>query len=224
MQFGTFLSDLHTLIEQKGVSRLSVRINRVIIPRRLLFYLPIIFVIIFAYRTIKPAICEYASAELYQMTYQTANNILSDVLSTDGELFSFERNSSGEIVALNTHTRKINSIKTKTVSNLIAELRSEKNRVIELPLGSVTGAFFLSGHGPKLKLSILPVTRVDAEYWNEFSDAGINQTLYKLMLRMKIHTGILLGRKVVYEEIEFDLCLAETVLVGKTPQFFAGIE
>lgn len=198
--------------------------NRMKFPRLPFILVLFVLTIIIAYYTVKPALLEYASAALYQRTYQTANDVLSAALSDCGDLVSIERNESGEIVALKTHAREMNQIKTKTVSSLIAELRQETNREIELPLGSITGSLFLSDRGPKLHLSVLPVSRVEAVYRNEFLDAGINQTLHKLVMRLKIHTGILFATKVIGETVEIDLCLSETVLVGKTPQFFAGIE
>jgi len=191
---------------------------------KILLSLFLLFLLVVICRTLKPRLLEYASAELYQMTYQSANDVIADTLKDFGDLVRIERNELGEVVALKTSAPQLNTLKTKTVSNLISELRRECHRKIEIPLGSMTGSLFLAGYGPKFNLTILPVSRVEAEYRNEFSDAGINQTIHKLVMRLKIHTGILLASKTMSETIEIDLCLAETVLIGKTPQFFAGIE
>ncbi len=192
--------------------------SRVVIP-------VLIFGLIAAfYQFIKPALLEYASAALYQMTYQAANDVIADTVKDYGDPVRVEYNEAGDIIALKTETRLLNTIKTQTISNLICELRRETNREIQIPLGSITGSLFFSGRGPKLHLSVLPVSTIEAEYINEFTDAGINQTLHKLVMRLKIHTGILYLSKVIGKTVEIDLCLAETVVVGKTPEFFAGIE
>ena len=188
-----------------------------------LIFLPVI-ILFFFYHSAKPGLLEYASAALYQITYQTANDVIQDSLKEQSELVTVEYNTSGEIIALKTNARQLNQIKTQTVSNLICLLRSEENREISIPIGSITGSLFLSGRGPNIHLSVLPVSTIEAEYRNEFFDAGINQTLHKLMMHLKIHTGMLYAAKVLKETVEIDLCLAETVLIGKTPQFFAGIE
>jgi len=206
---------------------LSVRLHRFAFQRRILLIVLICFpvaVVLFLYHSAKPALLEYASAVLYQTTYQASNDVIQEILNNQTELVTVERNSGGEITALKTDARQLNFIKTQTVSNLVQLLRSEKNREITIPLGSITGSLFLSGRGPQLHLSVIPVSTVEAEYRNEFSDTGINQTLHKLVMHLKIHTGMLYGAQVIGKTIEIDLCLAETVLIGKTPQFFAGIE
>ncbi len=183
---------------------------------------------VFLYIRIKPTLLDYASAALYQKAYYAANEVLQTTLSSENlsyeDLVIHVKNGSGEIRTIQTDAAKLNRIKTKTLMLLLQILRSQDPDIIQVPIGNLTGNLFLAGRGPKIPIKLLPVTTIEAEYRNQFSDAGINQTRHEIIMHIIIHTGMLYPSKTATKHIELDLCLVETIIIGNVPQFYAGIE
>ena len=140
------------------------------------------------------------------------------------ELITQEKDADGTVVMLHMDSAKLNTIKVQTVSDILQALRDGGTKTIWVPIGNLSGNLFLSGRGFRVPIKLLPVTSVEAEYKNEFLEAGINQTQHKIMMMITIHTGMFYPNQPAERTVELELCLAETILIGKVPQFYASIE
>ena len=95
---------------------------------------------------------------------------------------------------------------------------------IGLPLGSVFLPELFSGTGPKLPVKVMSISRSDAEFRNEFKEAGINQTLQQIMMDVIITMTILtpVGTETVTTVSE--VVVAETVVVGNVPDSYVNVD
>ena len=188
----------------------------------------LIFSINLIFYKVQPMILEYASSALYQKAYFCATEIVHDIVKNNeieyNHLVLVEKDSRGKILSIQTDALKLNRIKTELLMRLLVLLRGKEESIIRIPMGNLTKNIFLSGRGPEIPIRALPVQSIEAEYQNEFSDAGINQTLHRIMLNITIHTGILYP--VDYEESKLcmSVCIAEMILVGDVPDFYATVE
>lgn len=180
------------------------------------------------FQKIHPMLFEYASSALYQKAYYSSNNIIRDLVKSeelDYETIVFiERDANGKVSSIQTDAVKLNQIKAETLARLLIMLRKEEEGVIRVPIGNLTKNIFFSGRGPKIKIKLLPVHSIEAEYHNQFTAAGINQTHHKIMMDITIHTGLLYPSHTETKDLHIDICLAETILVGEVPQFYATVE
>lgn len=177
---------------------------------------------------VQPMIIEYASAALYQRAYWGASEIVHDIVKTNGieyeNLVDVEKDSEGKISSLQTNSMKLNQIKTELLMRLLSTLREKEESLIRIPMGNLTKNIFLSGRGPKMPIKVLPVQSIEAEYQNEFSSAGINQTHHRIMMNITIHTGILYPVEHEKSELTISVCLTEMILIGDVPDFYATVE
>ena len=140
-------------------------------------------------------------------------------------LITLEKDDSGGITALTTNIREINRLKTQLLAKLDQEIRTIDENELEIPLGSLTGAELLSGRGPGIPVRIVSVASSDASFRSTFSEAGINQTLHRIMLEVSMDLVVLLPTGPVRDRVNTEVCVAETVLLGRVPgnyTYFAG--
>lgn len=69
-------------------------------------------------------------------------------------------------------------------------------------------------------MKLLAVANSDRISMGEFSDAGINQTHHKIMLTVALDLVVLLPSGTVTEHVDTDVCVAETVLLGRVPESY----
>ena len=90
--------------------------------------------------------------------------------------------------------------------------------------GNFTGNSFLAGHGPEIKVKVIPAGTVNTEFRTEFIAAGINQT------RHRVYLGVVSNMRVIApfatEDIivENSVTVAETVLIGEVPEFYTNMK
>ena len=56
-----------------------------------------------------------------------------------------------------------------------------------------------------------------AVYRNEFTAAGVNQTLHRVLLEVSVTVRILLPGRILEASVTSPVCIAETVIVGQVP-------
>ena len=139
-------------------------------------------------------------------------------------LVTLEKDNSGAVTALTTNMREINRLKNQLLSELDREIYKIDEARIRVPLGNLTGTELLSGHGPGIPVRIVSVASSDAKFTGEFSEAGINQTLHRIMLEVSLELLILLPSGTVKDHVSSDICVAETVLLGPVPSSYIYLE
>ncbi len=177
-------------------------------------------------RAIRPTLAELALNTATDLVTYAVNETVEEKMD-DGSLnysslVTLEKNSSGEITALVTNMSKINSVQAGIVNDVIEKLSDMDRTTVYIPLGSIIGGSIFSGSGPELRARIVSVSSVNAEFSNEFSDAGINQTRHRIMLEVSVVVGVMVpGYELDDETVSVEVCIAETVIVGDVPDNYA---
>jgi len=156
-----------------------------------------------------------------------AGSSVPQILKDEGADYSsfveITRDSSGNIVSLQTDAMRINRIKSAINSSVAASLSGLDGKKLGVPIGSLTGLALLNGRGPKLNAIISLTGSAQTHFVNEFSDAGINQTRHRIFLKTTVTLLIVFPRETVSTAYTMNMLVAETVIVGKVPLAFAGI-
>ena len=134
-----------------------------------------------------------------------------------------EKDVSGNITALKTNIAEINRLKTQTLSVVDRLLLDLDISQIGLPLGSLILPELFSGTGPMLPVRVVSVSNSEAEFRNEFSEAGINQTAHQIVLDVSIIMTVL--TPVGTQSVTATSCVvvAETVIVGNVPNSYVDL-
>lgn len=127
----------------------------------------------------------------------------------------------GSMMALQTDLTQLHSITTAVTADVMQAFEgSLVSEQVKIPIGSLFGSLPFSGRGPSVTVEVLSVGNISANYENEFTSQGINQTLHQVVLHVTSELELLLPGGVTSYTTESDMILAETVLLGDVPESY----
>lgn len=132
----------------------------------------------------------------------------------------FEKDLEGKITALKTNMSEVNRLKTDLLNLINDEILAMDSDHLGIPLGSLILPEVFAGKGPQIPVQILTIRNSEADFFSEFSQAGINQTLQKLNMQVSVDVAVLVLGKVDDFTISSQVVIAETVIVGQVPDMF----
>lgn len=125
---------------------------------------------------------------------------------------------------LKTDVAIINDMASDIAVKITKKLQEVGKEQIEIPIGALGGSKYLSGFGPGIKISIIPVGTTTTDLKTEFISQGINQTVYRIYLEVKCNVNIITSYKSINTEIINQVLLVETVIVGNVPETYYNLE
>lgn len=131
-----------------------------------------------------------------------------------------EKDIQGRICAIKTNMAEINRLQTQVLSIVDEEVLELSVAEIGIPLGNLFLPEIFSGKGPHLPVKIMAVSTSDAEFSSHFSEAGINQTLHRILLTVTATMTVLTPTGTQTVKAESSMIVAETVIVGTVPQTY----
>lgn len=132
----------------------------------------------------------------------------------------FEKDINGKITALKTNIGEINRLKTEILKNINQRILKLDTSDIGIPLGNLILPELLSGHGPIIPVKILSIRNSNAEFFSDFSQAGINQTLHRLIMQVHIDVSVLVLGDTNSFTVNSQVIVAETVIIGDVPNTY----
>ena len=158
--------------------------------------------------------------EAISMATIIANNKATEVMAkhTYDELFSIEKDESGNIKMIKSNVIPINEI----ISDVAVKIQEEMT--LKLHFGSFTGLKLMSGKGPGIKIRISTIGNVKTDLKSEFVSKGINQTLHRIYLQVDCEVSILTPFDDITQSISNQVLLAENVIIGNIPNTYYNLE
>jgi sporulation protein YunB len=158
----------------------------------------------------------------------TASDLINDAIAEQiaagniqyDRIVYFEKDLNGRITALKTNIGEINRLKTDVLNIINDEILSTDESSLGVAIGSLFLPEFLSGKGPKLPVKILVIRNSEADFYSDFSAAGINQTLHKLNMEVFLDVTVLVLGSTAEFTISSHIVVAETVIVGDVPETY----
>ena len=199
-----------------------------VIRRILLFLfllLAAVMILFFLFRNkYLPVITTLAKTQVKNATSDLINDAI-DKQIRDGiiqydRMVYFEKDLEGKITALKTNMSEVNRLKTDLLNLINDEILSMDSDHLGIPLGSCFVPEIFAGKGPEIPVQILTIRNSEADFFSEFSQAGINQTLQKLNMQVSVDVAVLVLGKVNNFTISSHVVIAETVIVGQVPEMF----
>ena len=192
---------------------------------RLLLILLVLLVVLALLRSrLYPVIRSLAETQVKN----TASDLINDAIAEQivagniryDRIVYFEKDLNGRITALKTNIGEINRLKTDVLNIINDEILSTDESSLGVALGSLFLPEFLSGKGPKLPVRILVIRNSEADFYSDFSEAGINQTLHKLNMEVFLDVTVLVLGSTTEFTISSHMVVAETVIVGDVPETY----
>lgn len=198
------------------------------IKRKSLFLILLVFLLIcfgvVLHTKVNPLTEELALAKITDVASNVINQVVSRQIEEGNvqydDLVQLERDNNGNITALTTNMQEMNRLKTQLLAILDDDIYDISGDEISIPLGNLTGIQLLSGRGGTIPVKIVAVSSSDANFRGEFADAGINQTIHRIMMDVSLDLIVLLPSGTVTDHVSTEVCVAETVLLGQVPQSY----
>lgn len=141
-----------------------------------------------------------------------------------GDFVTITTDGSGKVTALTSNTAANSRFKRQVVEAVTRQLTTLDSDALSVPLGTLTGQPLLSGKGPSVRVRVDSVGEVTADYANSFTAAGVNQTLHRVSLDITATVRLFLPGKILPVSVSSSICVAETVIVGETPNTYLNLE
>ena len=193
--------------------------------QRFLVLIILLLVLFFALRSkYRITISDLAKTQVINTTSDLTNDAIAKQIAQGDiqydRIVFFEKDLDGRITALKTNMSEVNRLKTDILNIINDEILALDNSDIGIPLGSLFFPEFLSGKGPAIPVHILSIRNSDANFVSYFSQAGINQTLHRLNMEVRIDVAVLVLGQTASFTVSSEVVVAETVIVGDVPQTY----
>lgn len=139
------------------------------------------------------------------------------------DIVTLQTGQDGTVSMLTTDTVRLNTLRSAILEEIVSQLEGIDSHSLGIPFGALTGVDLFSAWGPKLPVQVISVASANGTYRNDFTGAGINQTLHRILLDVTVTAQLLLPGGIVETQIATPVCVAETVIIGQVPQTFLQI-
>lgn len=178
---------------------------------------------LFRYKFTQP-VRELAQAQVINATSDLINDAIDEQIEAGDiqydRIVYFEKDLDGSIRALKTNMSEINRLKTNTLNIINDEILALDHSDIGIPMGSLFFPEFFSGRGIHIPVQILAIRNSDAYFESQFTQAGINQTLHRLNMRVLVDISVLVLGRATSFTVSSEVVVAETIIIGNVPNTF----
>ena len=176
---------------------------------------------------IRKTLYEMAEVRAVQLATEAVYNAVLQKVAGEGMLYEdliiVHKDSAGNIVLMQADTAKINKIASNTtlaVQSAILRLGEES---LYIPLGQITGSYYLASRGPKIRVDIVPIGTVRVNVDDRFEQSGINQTRHSIYLVFNTDIRVVVPLKSGQASVATQVPVAESIIVGDVPSTFVTL-
>ena len=188
--------------------------------------LSFLFALFCSYVAMMRTVHSVAQSQMEQIANEAIHNAIYDVscdVNKYGELVDIYRNDEGTIKSLSLNAYAVNKLKSDISLKVLDYLNKDEKYIIEVPLGNFFASEFLSGFGPKVKIKIIPFNVAAIDFESKFTQAGINQVLHTVVVKVNVEIGAILP---CYEDIcdvSSSAVISESIIIGDVPHTYFDI-
>ena len=129
----------------------------------------------------------------------------------------------GTISSVTLNAKTTNLFKAKLSQKILDTIKNYDKEIIEMaPLSSY--GFSFVPFGIRVPVYVVPIEILSTDFKSVLTESGINQTLYKLCVDVKISVKLLLPVGSETFEVKTTVPLVQTVIVGDIPDSYTNVE
>lgn len=198
--------------------------------RRFLITASAIVILIIALTTwlggnMREAMAALASARIRAVSAKAMNDAILDTMESNSAYTALLhiRENGTKVYMVQADPQQMNLLAAQCAEAAQERIAALGEQGISIPIGTITGLTFLSGKGPSIHISFTPAGSVQSQFSSEFTSSGINQTLYRVNL--KLTASVQLVMPGVYQSISVtaEAAIAENIIVGEVPEVYTNV-
>ena len=199
--------------------------------RRFALWLCLVFTAVFAAFVVfdsrlRPVITTMAQYQCRVVSVMAMNEAVMEELdrlpASERPLVNVEKGPDGTVSAIEIDSTEVNRLQARLTEAVTNRLLSIPNQEIGIPLGTLLGWQIMAGRGPEVPLHVVPASFVESTIIDSLETAGINQTQHRIFIRFTVDMSAILPGYTTGVTVENDVCVAQTLIVGDVPQFYAS--
>lgn len=178
-------------------------------------------------KIISPSVVSYADMEIKREVTTIVNQKVLEEYSKEfnyDKIITVEKDDDGNITMLRADTLKMNRIACDVALETQKELKNASKIKVSVPLGYIFNNNIIAFSGPKIPVYMEPVGYIETKYVSKFESAGINQTRHKINVIVKTNIRVIVPSKNDEIEVNSEIPIAETIIVGKIPSTSIGLD
>lgn len=173
---------------------------------------------------LRPVLLEVALTKTSNRITAAIDSAVAEQALSYSDLITLERSEDGDIVALTSNMAKANLLRAQLLEVALSALEDLETVDMKIPWGVISGWDVLSVLGSGVTVRIVYTGTASAEFQNSFTEAGINQTRHQIFFAVEADLLILLPGRQIHTTVTTQVCVAETILVGKVPDTYLSLE
>ena len=136
------------------------------------------------------------------------------------DLITVSLNDKKEVTAVGTNTIAVNKLKTDITNAIANELKDSRGEKIRVSLGNLFDSYVLDYIGIEFQVKLTDYGFIETDILSSFKSSGINQTIHRINLKIKVEINVNIGTLYQKETVETEILLVETVLLGNVPEMY----
>ena len=141
----------------------------------------------------------------------------------EGNLFTEQRNSKGELEMVQADSVKINLLMSQLAMNIQEEFSCNGRESFPVSFGTLIGSRVLSQSKPDMTITVMPLSVSSMDFRTEFETQGINQTKYKIYVILECRVKMLAPFSTEIFKVKNTVLVAETVILGTVPDSYVQV-
>lgn len=206
------------------IKRIRLKSYKIKLYKYYIIFLSIIILfIITIYKissVITPAIATAADVEIRSKVNKTVSSVIINEYSEKfnyNNIINIEKDKDGNIVMIRADTLKMNKIACDVAIESQNQLTKVGEVGLKIPLGYILKNNLLTFIGPSITVKMQPIGYIETKYLSDFESAGINQTRHKIYVQVKTNMRIIVPFNSKNIEVNNEVPISETIIVGKVP-------
>jgi sporulation protein YunB len=168
-----------------------------------------------------------AISDAKDLVTSTVNETVLEILGSGDYDYNYfvniQKDAEGSVTALSANMPRINAFSSEILKHVInATVTAPLSEGI--PLGTLIGSPLTLGRGPKIPVKVVVLTSSYSDFKNELTSVGINQSKHQIILQLRVEIDILLPWKVHSDEVDCEVLIAETIIVGRVPETYLSAD
>ncbi len=172
---------------------------------------------------LRPVVEELAVVQVQNRVAGDINAALSGISIDYETLVNTRQDQEGAVLAVTTNMAEVNHLRNQVADRVLAAVENIDVHELGVPLGSLLDMDLVWAKGPAIRVHSLVAGTADVQAHSEFTAAGINQTLHRILLDVNVPLTVILPGISVDTHVSVQVCVAETVIVGRVPQTLLGL-
>lgn len=136
---------------------------------------------------------------------------------------ALQKDSEGNVTAISANMSRINTLSSEILLDVV-EATNNGQFDLSIPLGNLLDSNLFLGRGPDIPVKIIMNSSSHADFHNELTSAGINQSKHQIILDVKVEIDVLMPWEVLSTEVNSEILIAETIIVGKVPETYFSLQ